>query len=139
MSFVNPASIWQDPTYLAYRSALGLEADTSAARIRSAQDAARRTAAQSIADIYHQGERQRVGIGNNFEGRGFSRSSGREIAMAEQRYGQGRQTSGVQSELANQLADYESQLAQARATAARDAAQAGFQAAPRVQQAAEGY
>lgn len=139
MSFTNPASIWTDPTFLAYRAALGLESDTAVSRLRAAQDAARRNAAQSIQDLAHQGQLQRVGIGNNFEGRGMSRSSGREITMAQQRYGEGRQVAGVQSGLANQLTDYEAQIAAARAAAARQASEAAFQAAPRVQKAAEGF
>lgn len=139
MSFPNPASIWSDPTFLAYRAALGLESDTSVSRLRSAQDAARRNAAQQVADIGLQGQQSRVGIGNNFEGRGMSRSSGREITMARQRQGEGRQVAGVQSGLANQTADYEGQIAAARAAAARQAAEVAFQAAPRVQRFAEGY
>lgn len=139
MSFTNPASIWQDPTYLAYRASLGLESDQSAAQYRAAADAARRNTAQNIADLAARGDQQRVGIGNNFEARGFSRSSGREIAMANQAAGEGRAIAGAQSGLANQLADYESQLAQARLTSQRQAAAAAFTAAPNVQQAAEGY
>jgi hypothetical protein len=45
----------------------------------------------------------------------------------------------VNSGLANQLADYESQIAAARLNAQRQAAEAAFQAAPRSQKFAEGY
>jgi hypothetical protein len=139
MTFQNPASIWSDPTFLAYRASLGLEADTAASRYRAAADAARRNTAQQIADLTANGAQQRVGIGNNFEGRGFSRSSGREITMANQRAGEGRAVAGATSNLAGQLADYESQIAQARLASQQQAAEAAFNAAPKVQQFAEGY
>lgn len=131
MTAVNPSSIWSDPTYLAYRAALGLDSDTAVARLRSAQDAARRSAAQQISDIAFQGQGQRQGISNNYEGRGFSRSSGREMTMARQRAGEGRAVAGVTTDLASRVADYEAQIAQARTNAAREAAQAAFSAAPR--------
>jgi len=135
----NPASIFQDPTYLAYRAALGLESDTAAARLRSAQDAARRSAAQQMADIGFQGEGQRQSISNSYEGRGFSRSSGRQLAMARQQAGEGRAYSGIATDTANRIADLEAQIAQSRVGAAREAASAAFSAAPKVQANVEGY
>lgn len=139
MPVLNPASIWTDPSYLAYRAALGLESDTAVSRVRASQDAARRQAALGVYDIQQSGELARRNIGGNFESRGLSFSSDRQRAMADQRGAEGRRVAGVQEGLGSNLGDLEWQVAQMRASQGRQGAEAAYNAAPKAQATAQGY
>lgn len=135
----NPASIFSDPSYVAYRASLGLESETAVARLRAAQDAARRNAALGIADVQAQGVDQRRQVAGGMEARGLSFSGEREKALARQRAAQGRQEAGVTSNAGNAVSDLEYQIAQQNASAGRQGAQAAYDASSRSQAAAQGY
>lgn len=134
----NPASIFSDPSYLAYRASLGLESDTAVARLRGAQDTARRNAALGIADVQAQGEIGRENIAGGMEARGLSLSGEREKAIARQRAAQGRQEAGIASNAGGSLGDLEFQIAQQRASQGRQSAQSAYDASTRAQANAQG-
>lgn len=132
----NPASIFSDPSYLAYRASLGLESDTSVARLRAAQDTARRNAALGIADTQASGALQRTNIAGGMEARGLSLSGERERALANQRAAEGRSVAGTTANAGGQVSDLEYQIAQQRASAGRNLAQSALDASTRAQTAA---
>lgn len=132
------ASIFSDPSYLAYRASLGLESDTAVARLRNAQDTARRNTALGIADLQAQGEISRENISGGMEARGLSLSGEREKALARQRAAQGRQESGITSNAGGSLGDLEFQIAQQRAAQGRQLSESAYNASTRAQAAAQG-
>lgn len=135
----NPASIFQDPSYLAYRAALGLESSTAVARLRAAQDTARRQAALNVADVQQQGVDSRRNITGNMESRGLTFSGERLKNLARQRAAEGRQTAGIQANLGGYLSDLDYQVAQQQAGSAADIARRGLATADSSQLRAQGY
>jgi len=110
--YAPPKVLNESPEWLAYLNALGLEegqyrADADRQRGFMSSDAERQ-----IGDLTPQYDQQRRGIAGSAEGRGVLRSGEYLKRQAESRSAQGRQTSGIQANLAGQLGGVESQLAQ---------------------------
>lgn len=99
------------PEWLAYLNALGLEENQFRADIDRQRNLMRSAADQSILDLNPQYEQQRRGITGSLEGRGMLRSGEHLRKQAESRANQGRQVAGIQTGLAGNLGQLESQLA----------------------------
>jgi hypothetical protein len=98
------------PEWLAYLNSLGLQQDQFTADIQRQRGVAQAAAAQQAADITAQGPQERRNITGGLETRGMARSGQLVRTLAEQRAGEGRRQAAVQSGLAQNLSQLESQL-----------------------------
>lgn len=112
-------ALGQDPAYLAFLRALGIEkADLN----QSAEDriaVINREIARRLPDILQAGIYSREGIDNNFESRGVYRSGAHEVALGRERADEARQTSALQGAAADQVFLIRQELARRQAEADR--------------------
>lgn len=100
------------PEWLAYLNSLGLEQGQFTADIQRRRALAQSMAAQQAADITAQGPQERRQITGSLESRGMARSGQLVRSLAEQRAGEGRRQGQVQTALAGNLSDLETQLSE---------------------------
>jgi len=119
-------SLAEDPAYLAFLRALGVEDAEDAADTQARTDALGRQLSMRLPEVAEAGEDSRSAISGSFESRGLFASGGREVALARQRADEGRTVAGLESTVADQSAQYARELARRRAERARRTAEAGL-------------
>lgn len=124
-----PRVLAEDPAYLAYQRALGVEDATDETATNSQADTLRRAVGDQLAQLTTNGDRARQSIDGNFEARGVYRSGAHEQRLGEQRQDEGTQASAIQSQLASQVGDLTQQLAQRKAARQRTLADQGLNTA----------
>lgn len=126
----SPAQVLaEDPAWLAYQRALGVEDAQDREATTSRAEALRRAQGDGLANLSIAGDRSRREISGNYEARGVLRSGAHETRLGEQRMDEGRQASQLQSATATQVSDLEQQLAQRRVARQRGAAEQGLNTA----------
>lgn len=125
-------ALGQDPAYLAFLRALGIEkADLN----QSAEERIRvinNEIARRLPDILQQGIYAREGIDNNFESRGVFRSGHRLTSLARERADEGQQISSLQGAAADQIFLIKQELARRLGEADRRAAEQSLTSAGNV-------
>lgn len=89
-------ALGQDPAYLAFLRALGIEKNDLTQSAATRMSVIDNEIARRLADIAQAGVYSREGIAGNFESRGVLHSSAREIARARELADEGRQTGALQ-------------------------------------------
>jgi hypothetical protein len=112
------ATLAQDPTYLAYLRAIGMEQTEAIDSAESKRGAIEDRLALYKPELKYQGQVERRNVSGGFENRGIFQSSDHERALAEQRHGEqfkigqleqsgAEELTGIQTNLAMQLARLE--------------------------------
>ena len=124
-----PASLGESPAWLAFQRQLDLEANQAQTATQDRIDVLNRGLARDIPDIQKAGEFTREGISGNFEARGVYRSGAHEQGLARQREAEGRQISGLQGTVNDQVGLLLADLARRQADIARRKADAALEGA----------
>jgi hypothetical protein len=110
-----PPAYMSDPSYLAFKRALGLEQSTAERGTNDQIDALNRTRGQQLDQLGHYGERSRRDIQGAMESRGSLRSSETVDRLGEQRYGEGVAASQLNDATAERVAALRQALAEQQA------------------------
>ena len=108
MTLTGPGA--QDPTYLQYLRALGLQEETARAVALRNMAAIGRQVQTATPEIARLGIIQRRQIGDNFEARGVFRSGTRQKRQAEQAAGEAYRVGSIQGQAADKMGEVQSNL-----------------------------
>lgn len=117
--------VTQDPSYLLFLRAAGLEDRLDAADAAAQEQMLRRATTRNLEDLEYAGVGQRRGILSGYEGRGMWRSSLHARDQAEQRRQQAAQASDLETNLVDQIARLNMAVARNQAARARSLAERG--------------
>lgn len=118
--------VTQDPSYLLFLRAAGLEDRLDAADAAAQEQMLRHATTRNLEDLEYAGVGQRRGILSGYEGRGMWRSSLHARDQAEQRRHQAAQASDLETNLVDQIARLNMAVARNQAARARNLGERGI-------------
>lgn len=122
-------SINTDPALMALLASIDNQTSNTESGYRRNQDELRRQLSDTLAQLPAQFDLNRERVKNSYEARGLLKSGGAEQAVGRTYADQGNEQSRLESSTADQVANLEQLIAQARVAAANQKAQAMLQGA----------